>query len=266
MASDKGGFVWYELMTDDPTRARDFYRAVVGWEIAEEAQATATGTDYRMIARSDGGVAGGVLTLNDDMKAGGATPGWLGYIHHHDVDGAVATVKNAGGMVYLPPMDMPGVGRMAMVSDPWGAHFYVMRPTPSEGQPNAQSDVFSVDQPQHVRWNELWTPEPDAAIALYCELFGWDQEGEMEMGPMGTYRFLQHDGVGFGAVGPAQPDGDGPRWAYHLGVDDIDRAAKAVTDQGGRLVSEVMEIPGGEYAAYARDPSDAAFGIVGPRK
>jgi hypothetical protein len=38
-----------------------------------------------------------------------------------------------------------------------------MRPTPPEVQPDAVSDVFSVDQPQHVRWNELTTSDPEGA-------------------------------------------------------------------------------------------------------
>lgn len=266
MVDDRGAFIWYELMTDDPDAARIFYRAVIGWDISQEAQTTGAGTDYRMIGRDDGGFAGGVLTISDDMKANGAAPVWLGYIHHPDVDTAVDRIVAAGGQVHLPPMDMSDVGRIAMVSDPWGASFYVMRPTPPPGNLDAQSDVFTPDEPQHVRWNELWTTDPEGAIALYGDLFGWSQEGDMDMGPMGKYRFLHRGETSFGAVGPAQPDGDGPRWAYHIGVDDIDRAAMAITENGGRLTSEIVEIPGGEFAVYARDPANAAFGIVGPRK
>ena len=132
MSDDRGGFIWYELITDDVDKARDFYRAVVGWEIAAEGQAMSTGTTYRMIQRSDGGNAGGVLTMSDDMKAHGGKPVWLGYIHHPDVDAAVERIKAAGGAVHMPPMDMPGVGRMAMVADPQGAQFYVMNPTPPD--------------------------------------------------------------------------------------------------------------------------------------
>ena len=67
--SERGAFIWYELMTDDPAAARDFYRAVVGWEIEAEGQAMPTGSSYRMIGRSDGGFAGGALEITPDMKA-----------------------------------------------------------------------------------------------------------------------------------------------------------------------------------------------------
>ena len=131
-----------------------------------------------MIGRSDGGFAGGVLPLTDEMQQHGARPTWLGYIGVDDVDAAVAAIEQAGGKALMPAFDIPGVGRIAMVADPQGAPFYVMKPIPPEGRENEQSDVFSVDQPQHVRWNELATTDPDAALDFYGDQFGWGQEGE----------------------------------------------------------------------------------------
>ena len=266
MASDgRGAFIWYELMTDDIPAARRFYREVVGWTIAAEGQPIPTGTSYRMITRSDGGNAGGLLDLTDAMKADGAKPGWIAYIHHPDVDAALPTVTAAGGTIHMPPMDMPDLGRMAMVADGQGAAFYVMTPSPPPDRPQATSDVFDVEKAQHFRWNELWTTDQKAAVALYHELFGWTQDGAMPMGEMGDYLFIQNDGVGIGAVGKAQPGGEGSRWQFFAGVDNIDRAAEAVTATGGKLLGEPQQIPGGEYSVYAHDPAGATIGLVGPR-
>lgn len=276
MSDERGGFIWYELITDDVDKAREFYRAVVGWEIAAEGQAMPTGTTYRMIQRSDGGNAGGVLTMSDDMKAHGGKPVWLGYIHHPDIDAAIERIEAAGGAVHMPAMDMPGVGRMAMVGDPQGAIFYLMTPTPPE--PGARSDVFDPVKAQHIRWNELWTSDQAAAVALYTALFGWTQQGAMQMpalsdaagaaewGPVDDYLFVQHRGLGIGAIARAQPGGEGPRWQYFAGVDDIDRASKAAVEHGGKVLGEPQQIPGGEYTVYAHDPSGATIGLVGPRK
>ena len=263
---DRGGFIWYELMTDNPAAARAFYREVVGWEIAEEGMPLPNGGTYHMIARSDGGNAGGVLAMSAEMTASGGKPVWLGYIHHPDVDAAAAAVTSAGGAVHMPPFDMPGVGRMAMVADPQGATFYIMNPTPPADAPDARSDVFDPVKPQHFRWNELWTTDQPAAVALYTTLFGWTQDRAMPMGPMGDYLFIEKDGVGIGAIGKAQDGGEGSRWQYFAGVDDIARACKAVTENGGKLLGEPQQIPGGEYSVYAHDPSGATIGLVGPRK
>ncbi|WP_374526150.1 VOC family protein [Sphingopyxis sp.] len=263
--TDASNFIWYELMTPDPAGAARFYGAVVGWTIPAEGEPTAGGVDYRMIGRSDGGNAGGVLALNADMIAGGARPFWIGYIHTPDVDAAVAAIEGDGGGVQMPAMDIP-VGRIAMVTDPQGAPFYVMTPAPPPGMEDMESDVFSVDRPQHIRWNELATTAPDAAIAFYKKHFGWGQEGAMDMGELGAYRFIQRGDVGLGAVMPLMPGMTAPMWSFYIGVDDIDRARAAVTANGGTITNEPMEIPGGEYAMNGIDPQGAAFGLVGPRK
>ena len=62
-----GSFIWYELMTPDPDAAAKFYGAVIGWKFSPPP-ATPGGKDYRAILRSDGGSAGGVLKLTDDMQ------------------------------------------------------------------------------------------------------------------------------------------------------------------------------------------------------
>lgn len=260
-----GSFIWYELMSPDPAASKAFYDAVVGWDINTQSTGP-EGTDYRMIKRSDGGNAGGVLKLDDAMREHGARPMWLGYLSVNDVDAAVAEVATAGGTALMPPFDAPSVGRIAMITDPQGAPFYVMKPTPPSGAEGQSSDVFSVDQPQHVRWNELTTSDPDAAITFYTGQFGWAQEGDMDMGEMGQYRFLQQAGVAIGAVMPRQPQSPANAWTYYIGVDDIDRAAKAIVDGGGQILSGPMEIPGGEFAVAAIDPQQAPFGLVGPRK
>lgn len=261
--SARGHLIWYELMTPDGDASKDFYDTVVGWNIGEPV---AEYQGYRMIGRGDGGFAGGVLQLTTEMQQHGARPAWLGYIGVDDTDAAVSAIEQAGGKVLMPAFDIPKVGRVAMVTDAQGVPFYVMKPIPPEGQEKQQSDVFSVDQPQHVRWNELSTSDPEAALDFYRDQFGWTQEGDMDMGEMGKYRFIQSHGTNIGAVMKKPPQLPVSMWTYYFGVDDIDRAAEAVKSAGGQVVNGPMEIPGGEYAANAIDPHGAAFGLVGPRK
>src|SRR5215213_7647254 len=150
--SPHGQLIWYELMTPDAEAAKTFYDSVVGWRIGEPV---AEFQGYRMIGRSDGGFAGGVLPLTDDMQQHGARPTWLGYVGVDDTDGSVAAIEQAGGKALMPAMDVPSVGRIAMVADPQGAPFYVMTPIPPAGEDKRASDVFSPDQSQRVSWNEL---------------------------------------------------------------------------------------------------------------
>lgn len=265
MSNQNGAFIWYELITPDPAASKAFYDAVVGWNI--EAESSMPGdVEYRMIMRSDGGTAGGVLKLTDEMKGHGARPLWLGYVMVADVDAAIAAIESDGGSTLMPASDIPNVGRIAMIADPQGAPLYIMKPTPPEGAGEGESDVFSVDQPQHVRWNELSTTDPASAVAFYTGQFGWRQEGEMDMGEMGKYQFFYRGETMIGAVMPKMPQMPVSMWSYYIGVDDIDRGAKTVTDGGGTILQEPIEIPGGEYSLVGIDPQGAAFGLVGPRK
>ena len=260
----QGSFIWYELMTTDAAAAKRFYDPVVGWSVGTDQ--VAPDVNYRMINRTDGGMAGGLLELTQEMQQGGARPMWLGYLHAADVDAKVEEIKADGGQVMMAPWDQPGVGRLAMVTGPEGAPFYLMDPIPPEDQPDAVSDVFSVDQAQHVRWNELWSGDPAKSIDFYKRRFGWSQEGEMDMGEMGKYQFVQHNGVAIGAVMPRMPDVPASMWNFYIGVDDIDRAAEAVASGDGKVFQDPMEIPGGEYALNGVDPQGALFGLVGPRR
>lgn len=264
MSKRQGSFIWYELMSSDPAASKKFYDAVVGWSIAEHS--VAPGIDYRMIGRSDGGNAGGVLTLTDEMRSSGARPIWLGYLHVGNVDQVVEAIKADGGSAMMEPWDQPGVGRLALVTGPEGAPIYLMDPLPPEDKPEAASDVFSVDRPEHVRWNELCSSNPDLSIGFYRRHFGWEQVGDMDMGEMGKYHFIQNDDVAIGAVMPKTPDMPQSMWNFYFGVYDIDRAADEVRNGGGRVVNGPMEIPGGEYALNGVDPQGATFGLVGPRK
>ena len=259
-----GSFIWYELMTPDPAGAAAFYGAVVGWTIQPQGMQMPNGSEYRMIGRSDGGNAGGVLTLTPGMAEMGVKPVWIAYIHVPDVDAACAAVSAAGGAVHMPPTTLPA-GRMAMVSDPWGATFYVMDPTPPADQPDAVSDVYA-DKPQRFRWNQHWSPDAKAAAAFYADLFGWRQDGAMTMPDGRDYLFIYAGETRTGALGTMLPDGPGCRWEFILGVDDIDRAVAAVTANGGTVNGSVEQVPGGDWAADIVDPQGARIGIVGPRK
>ena len=261
MSNPDGSFIWYELMTKDPEDAAAFYGPVVGWTIAAQSDPGAGGMDYRMIVRADGGNAGGVLKLTDEMTSGGACPCWLGYINVADVDQAAAAIVADGGKLRMPATDLP-VGRMAMVTDPQGAPFYVMKPV---GPDSMTSDVFAPMDPQHVRWNELRSSDPDAAVAFYTKHFGWSQDGDMDMGPMGKYRFIQHGGEGIGAIMAKPAELPVSLWCYYIGVDDIDRATREIEVQGGKIVMGPMEIPGGEFSLNGIDRQGAHFGLVGPR-
>ena len=256
MTNPHGTFIWYELMTADPAGARRFYEGVVGWRIDAEGM---PGMDYRIIHAGDG-QAGGLLTLNEDMRGNGARPAWIGYIGVDDVDRSVAAIEARGGRSVMPAFDIPGVGRLAMVADPNGAVFYVMR-----GASPEDSKAFARDTVGHCAWNELATDDPGRALAFYTDLFDWTDGGSMPMGEAGAYQFLnQPDGM-IGAISPVLGDAPHPVWTYYFRVADIDRAAAQMAALGGKLLHGPHEVPGGDFIIIGQDTEGATCAFVGAR-
>ncbi len=273
MANHHGDFIWYELLTGDADAAGEFYGKVVGWT---SSSANQPDMDYRFFSSGDGsdmadGV-GGYMAITEDMAAHGARPAWVGYIKVDDVDASAAAIIAAGGSIAMPAMDIDGVGRMAMVADPQGAPFYVMKGTSEE-----TSHSFAATEPKngHCAWNELASSNPASAMAFYTQQFGWVKDGEMDMGPMGQYEFLRHaarapegapTGAGMiGAIYPLMPEDDQSHWLFYFRVPDIDAALTRIESSGGKLHQPVTEIPGGDFSLIAVDPQGAYFGLVGAR-
>jgi uncharacterized protein len=257
MSNPHGSFIWYELMSKDPEASKKFYDDVVGWNIGPKMPGE---IDYRMIAAPDGNV-GGVLRLSDEMIQHGARPIWLGYLGVGDVDGTIAKVAAAGGKVLMPAWNIPDVGRIAMVTDPQGIPFYVMR-----GASDGTSNAFGRTTMGHISWNELLTPDQDAALAFYGSIFGMVKSGVMPMGPMGDYTFLQHGDVGIGAMMTNPPGGSVPGWGFYFRVPEIESAKDRIVKGRGTVTSGPMEVPGGEMVLSALDPHGVKFGLVAPGK
>ena len=140
-----------------------------------------------MVGPADHAVAG-MMTLTEEMKAGGACPGWTGYVAVHDVDAAAAQTQLLGGRVIVPPQDTPGVGRFSIVCDPQGAVLALFKGTPSEGMEPPPSPAPGT--PGHVGWHELHTTSLDDALAFHGEVFGWRKSETTDMGPNGVYQLF----------------------------------------------------------------------------
>jgi predicted enzyme related to lactoylglutathione lyase len=253
-------FFWYELMTTDQDAAVAFYSEVVGWNSAEMPG----GMRYILLSAGERSV-GGVLQLTAEMEAGGAKPGWIGYIHVADVDARLAEIGEAGGRTLMPAQEIEGVGRFAMAADPGGAPFYVMAPKPPEGQ-GPLADLPSTT-PGAFSWHELYAGNgQEAAFAFYSGLFGWETMHEMDMGPMGVYRVFGADGVQLGGMMDKPAGIPASSWGFYATVDGIDAAIARLTAGGGTVLMGPHEVPGGSWIVQAQDPQGAAFALTSATK
>ncbi len=257
MSSRHGTPIWYELMTKDPLAARRFYGAVVGWKIDDAPPAGST-MDYRMVSADDG-LVGGVFTLTDDMCKQGARPSWMMYLGVDDVDKCVADITAAGGRVDMPAFDIPDVGRIALVADPQGAPFYVMRAA-SDGVSTACDPNLA----GHGAWHELHATDGAKATDFYLSQFRWGKSRAMDMGPDGNYQLFSVDGQDLGGI-MSDARFSRPAWLVYFRVDGIEHAALRIAEAGGKVINGPMEVPGGGWIVNGVDPEGAMFALTGTR-
>lgn len=114
---------WFELATKGVEKAEAFYKAVFGWSVK-------VGNDAGMVYReltppAAAAPQGGMMELTP--QHGPTPPHWLIYFTVEDCDGDATRATSLGGQVIVPPMDIPKVGRFAVLADPAGASFAVIK-------------------------------------------------------------------------------------------------------------------------------------------
>ncbi len=257
MSEEVCKFVWYELTTPDLDAAQDFYREVVGWHIVDAAMPS-----YRYGIMSAGTLmVGGMMAINDEMKARGVPPCWTGYVGVSDVDAKTSQFKAAGGAIHLPPTDVPGVGRFSLVSDPFGAALILFKPQSDETPATVERGT-----PGHFGWNELMAGEREAAVDFYAAMFGWTKTSAFDMGTTGIYQmFSTGADNNAGGIMTKSPDIPFSFWAYYVNVESTNAAVERIKACGGNVINGPMQVPTGQWVAQCQDPQGAFFSVLGPK-
>ncbi len=254
MTATHGRFTWYELLTTDVEAAKAFYAHVVGWGARDSGE---PGGDYTFFTINHTPVTG-LMSLPDEVRQRGGSPCWIGYVAVDDVDAAVAGVRQRGGSVYLPPTDVPGVSRVAVVADSQMTTIALVKwQLPPERPP---ADWGS---PGRVGWHELLAADGDKAFAFYSELFGW-QAGASEAGAEGAYQLIADGEQTLGGIFTKPAIAPRPFWLFYFGVDDIDAAVERVRASGGKILEGPGAVPGG-WITRCEDPQGVMFALMGQR-
>ena len=256
MYTPLGKFAWYELMTSDVEAAGKFYSSVVGWITKDVGNADMAYTTFNV---GDAGVAG-MLHLPQHIA-------WVGYIAVADVDAHIVKITEAGGKLWKPATDVPGMLRFAVMSDPQGAAIVVFTPNPAMPTPK---DPPRPPTPGTIGWHELYTTGLDAAWSFYSSIFGWTLNSDMDMGPMGIYRIFNEAAnaspMGAGGMMKKPAEVPAPYWTFYFQVDSIKAAIGRVTAAGGTVIMGPMQVPGGSWIIQGKDPQGATFALVSPNE
>jgi predicted enzyme related to lactoylglutathione lyase len=242
---------WVDLGSPDLDASIAFYGALFGWEVPENENMEQTG-GYRRATKNGVDVVGMMPLMQE-----GQPPAWSSYVSVADAEATAAAVTAAGGSVIAEPMDVLGLGHMAVFADPSGAVFGIWQPGTFPG-------AGIVNEPGALSWNELNTRDLEAAKAFYGAVFGWTFE-DNDMGEAGTYTTISlgEDMVG-GILNMSErgvPEQVPAHWQVYFAVEDTDAAVAQATGSGGSVMVPPMVVPAGRFSILI-DPHGASFAVI----
>jgi predicted enzyme related to lactoylglutathione lyase len=244
---------WVELAgIPDFDAAEAFYKGLLGWEIPEQENSAQLG-GYRRAKLNGKDVAGASPVMQDGQPCV-----WATYVSVTDAEETLGKVRDAGGTVIVEPMDVMGMGKMAVFTDPTGAVCGIWEPGTFAG-----AEVVNEDG--SCGWNELNTRDVAATREFYGQVFGWTVE-EQDLGEMGTY-YVWKDGEasrgGMFDMSANVPAEVPAHWLVYFTVSDADAAAETTKAAGGQVMNGPVDIPVGRLAVMS-DPAGAFFAVMAP--
>jgi predicted enzyme related to lactoylglutathione lyase len=167
----------------------------------------------------------------------------------------VMQAEDLGARIIAHATSVPGVGRYAVLMDPQGAVFAAF--TAQGAAPGHEGDAHLGE----FSWHELATHDYPAAYRFYERLFGWEKAETIDLGAGNLYQMFRRNGVLLGGIFNRAAAGGSPAWLHYVLVEDVERAAATVTEQGGQIAAPPREVPGGDRIVQCVDPQGARFAL-----
>jgi predicted enzyme related to lactoylglutathione lyase len=239
---------WVDMSVADLDAAKAFYGPVVGWEFAD------TGEEFGhyTLCQRDGHSAAAISPVMPG--APGPVP-WTVYLASDDATATAKLVAENGGSLLVEPMEIPGMGVMAVAVDPTGGAFGVWQAHDMVG--------FEIaNEPGGVTWTDVRLTDPEAGSAFYSAVFGWTYQ-PVPGAPTdyGTIH-LAADGDPVGGLGGMMgaPEGTPSHWLTYFSVADVDAADAQATALGANALMAPTTSPFGRMGIYT-DPTGAVFAL-----
>ncbi|MEU6889701.1 VOC family protein [Streptomyces viridosporus] len=245
---------WIDVGTSDVEGTTSFYGGLFGWEY-EPAGPDAGGYGF---FRLSGRIVAGVMRTPSER----GPAAWTVYFRTSDAQATAQAARQARGSVSVPPVDVGGQGRTAILADQADVSFGIWEPALREGV-EAAGEVGS------LCWVELYTPDVARTAVFYHSVLGWETSAVTF--PGGVYTSVNPAGTGeegmFGGLVPLADDpteaaSGQPYWLPYLGVDDPDGVVARAVELGGRVRMPATSLAGVGRLARLEDPYGARFAVL----
>ncbi|MEU9400038.1 VOC family protein [Streptomyces sp. SID4985] len=239
---------WADAMFTDLEGAKRFYGDVLGWTFGDSSSQYGNYTQ----AYADGKAVAAVVP---PMPGQEGQSQWCLYFASPDAAATAEKIRENGGEVLMPPMQVGDFGTMVLAREPSGAVFGVWQGGVHEG-------FEAVATPGAYCWSEVFTREPEKSDTFFSAVFPYRAK-DMEDDAVDFRVFdLGADPV----LGRMRMTEDFPPEVpsyinVYFTVDDCDAAVARATDLGAVLRFGPMTSPFGRFAALT-DPQGANFSVI----
>jgi len=243
-----GKFIWFDLATFEIDKEKEFYRSVFGWTFHPISK---TNDQYAIISNGKRNVAG-IFSIK---SSAGAKPGalWIGLMSVVDPVKSVNLAKQSGGIVHTPPKYIANRGKYALIRDPEGALFGILKA--SSGDP--PDGTVGIDE---FLWMDLFVKDQKKAGDFYQKLANYEIESRDIQD--GKRLVLNSFGRARAGIVPLPQDVDKAGWLPYVRVASIEATLKKVVAAGGFImVPPQPDLYDGNLAIFS-DPQGGVLGII----
>lgn len=246
-------FVWFDLNTKDADKAIPFYTQLFGWDLEQwTPEGAPEGTPAYPMVGIGGTSFGGINNLPAEAPA---PSHWMGHINVPDVDAAKARAEKMGAQFPMGIMEIPTVGRMAMMIDPQGAAASLFTPA------GEMSDLPEMQAHGMIGWTELASNDLAGHSAFYGEVVGW-KAAASDMSEHPDYLLLGNGDARGGVAGLSKAfEGMPTAWTLYFSTDDVDKTVAQVAELGGTVAVPPFDVPKIGRMAMCMGPDGSFFGV-----
>ncbi len=243
-----GQFLWHDLATYDPEKAKDFYSEVFGWKFEN------IGSDKNVyyVIKNNGKAIGGIFKLGDKY---GNVAEWISSLSVNDIDDAIKYNTENGGTTIFDKATFSGRGETALISDPQGAFVALLH---SETGDPLLSKVIGI-QTNEWLWDELWSNDLDRSLTFYTGLVGCETV-EVSNVKHPYFVFKRGRNTFSGVIGNPV-EGARSSWMPYIKVKDVSETLAKAKAAGAHVMLEPTSSIRKGTVAVLMDPTGGQFTI-----
>lgn len=247
--SSPGKFIWFDLATPAIVNQQVFYQDVFGWSYETPVL---TDDEYVLVMNRGKAIAGMFNVEQPGGEQDGAT--WIALMSVDDPDRAVQAAKANGGKVDQGPVHVERRGRHALVRDPAGALFGVLK---SDSGDSPDQDVPLGG----VIWVDLFARDVEKMAGFYSKLAPYTVTERKVLEGIGG-RLLSAQGMPRAGIVPVDEEANRSAWVPYIRVENVEATLEKVVDGGGfAIVAPDEALLDGNLAVFV-DPNGGVMGIV----